>query len=338
MPVGESKVILAFHLPMLELPKLPQVINSMPNSVRWPEGKDFAFTIFDDTDHASLINNRAIYGLLEDCGLRTTKSVWPFAGPEKPVIPGATCADEEYTRLCQDLQARGFEIALHNATYHTADRAMTQASMNRFRKLFGHDAVSLANHSSNGEGIYWGPARLSSWRRLAYLLLKRGQKFRGHIEGDPLFWGDLCRERVRYVRNFTFRDLNTLAMCPQMPYYDPARPWVNQWFASSDAGDVGAWQRAVTKPALDRLAQQRGACIIYTHLGKNFYVDGKMDAHFEATLRHLSGMNGWYVPVSTLLDFLAQQQPEPKVLSSAERNALENRWLLDQLAVVKHRF
>ena len=49
--------------------------------------------------------------------------------------------------------------------------------------------------------------------------------FRGHVEGDPLFWGDLCRDRVRYVRNFTFADVNTLASCPLMPYHDPKRPW-----------------------------------------------------------------------------------------------------------------
>jgi hypothetical protein len=49
-------------------------------------------------------------------------------------------------------------------------------------------------------------------------------------------------------------------------------------------------------------------------------------------------MNGWYVPVSTLLDFLARQQGTRKVLSPAERSALENRWLMDQLGNLRHRF
>jgi hypothetical protein len=306
--------------------------------IPWPEGKDFAFTIFDDTERGSVENNRAIYGLLAECGLRTTKSVWPVEGPGQPDIPGPTCDEPVYRALCLELQAQGFEMALHNATYHTADRALTQRAFDRFREIFGHDPVSMANHSTNREGIYWGAARLSGWRRWAYLLVQRGQKFRGHIEGDPLFWGDLCRDRVRYVRNFTFGDLNTLAMCPQMPYHDPARPFVNLWFAGSDATHVEAWRRKVTEAALDRLAAERGACLIYTHFGKRFHRDGVLDRRFEETIRHLGRMNGWFVPVSTLLDFLAGQQGEHKVITPRERAALENRWCLDQLSNLRHRF
>ena len=309
-----------------------------PSTIPWPDGKDFAFTIFDDTERGTVENNRAIYGLLAECGMRITKSVWPVAGPEQPDIPGPTCEEPEYKALCLELQQQGFEIALHNATYHTAGRALTQQAFDRFREIFGHDPHSLANHSTNREGIYWGPARLTGWRQLAYTVVQRGQKFRGHIEGDPLFWGDLCQQRVRYVRNFTFRDLNTLAMCPDMPYHDPARPFVNLWYAGSDATDAEAWRRNVTEPALDRLATERGACIIYTHFGKRFYKDGKLDPRFEETVRYLGKMNGWYVPVSTLLDFLASQQGTRKVLSPAERSSLENRWLMDQLGNLRHRF
>ena len=46
-------------------------------------------------------------------------------------------------------------------------------------------------------------------------------KYRGHVEGDPYFWGDLCRQKIKYYRNFTFRDINTLKACPFMPYHDP---------------------------------------------------------------------------------------------------------------------
>ncbi len=305
---------------------------------QWPEGKDFAFTIFDDADHGHSEKSRVIYDLFTECGLRTTKSVWPLAGAGKPKIPGATCEEADYRQYCLELQARGFEIAFHNATYHASDRAFTLRALNRFREIFGHDPISMANHSQNREGIYWGPARFSSWRQWLLLTLKRGQKFRGHIEGDPLFWGDLCRERVRYVRNFTFRDLNTLAQCPHMPYHDARRPWVNQWFAASAAGDVGAWKRYVTVDALKRLADQRGACILYTHLGKGFYKNGRLNEAFVATVRHLSRMNGWFVPVSTLLDYLARQQTGPKVISADELGAMENRWLLDQLQTLHHRF
>jgi len=46
--------------------------------IRWPEGKKFAFTVFDDTDLSTLGNVREIYSFLMDHGFRTTKSVWPI--------------------------------------------------------------------------------------------------------------------------------------------------------------------------------------------------------------------------------------------------------------------
>ena len=53
--------------------------------VAWPEGKAFAFTVFDDTDACTVENTKPVYDFLRDCGLRTTKSVWPLAGTEPPV-------------------------------------------------------------------------------------------------------------------------------------------------------------------------------------------------------------------------------------------------------------
>ena len=60
---------------------------------------------------------------------------------------------------------------------------------------------------------------------------RRQGKFRGHVEGDPYFWGDLCQARIKYYRNFIFRNINTLKCCPFMPYHDPQKPFVNYWFA-----------------------------------------------------------------------------------------------------------
>ena len=313
-----------------------------PSSIQWPDGKDFAFTVFDDTERATIRNNRAIYGFLRDLGMRTTKSVWPIAGPGKPDLEGSspTCEEEDYLDLCLQLQSEGFEMALHNVTYHTSDRALTQRGFDRFKELFGHDPHSLANHSTNREGIYWGPARLTSWRRKLYKLIQRGERFKGHVEGDPLFWGDICKERVRYVRNLTYTDLNTLACVPQMPYHDPTRPWVNQWFAASDAAEIGAFNRYVTRKTVDKLIAERGCCVLYTHFGKYFHdypVEGYLEPKFKDTMEYVAKHNGWFVPVSTLLDFLASQQPQPHVITGPELSTLENRWVVDQLAHVWHR-
>ena len=311
-----------------------------PSTIRWPDGKDFAFTVFDDTERATVENNRAVYGFLRDLGMRTTKSVWAVAGPGEADIPGPTCEEPEYLEFCLQIQREGFEIAIHNATYHTADSAITRKAFDRFRELFGHDPRTLANHSTNREGLYWGPARLSGWRRDLYLLLQRGQRFRGHIPGDPLFWGDICKERVQYVRNLSFTDLNTLGCVPQMPYHDPERPYVNQWFAASDARDITAFNRYVTRKTVDKLIAERGCGLIYTHFGKcfwDYYKKGQIDPTFAATMEYISKQNGWFVPASTLLDFLASQQPAPHVITDEERSALENQWLWDQATHVLHR-
>ncbi|MCJ7777683.1 MAG: hypothetical protein MUP16_05150, partial [Sedimentisphaerales bacterium] len=63
----------------------------MSTRISWPNGKDFAFTVFDDTDLATLENVREVYSLLADYGFRTTKLVWPTCGDKKPRGGGATC-------------------------------------------------------------------------------------------------------------------------------------------------------------------------------------------------------------------------------------------------------
>ncbi len=94
----------------------------------------------------------------------------------------------------------------------------------------------MANHY-NEEAIYWGSARVGGWRRFVYNLTTRWKnegRFFGHVPGHRAFWGDVCQQRIQYCRNFVFSDINTLAATPFMPYSDPARPYVNEWFSSSE--------------------------------------------------------------------------------------------------------
>lgn len=83
--------------------------------VEWPDGRAFAFTVFDDTDLATVENVGPVYALLRDLGLRTTKSVWASAGEGVPHIGGATCEDPAYRAWTVELQAAGFEIGSHGA-------------------------------------------------------------------------------------------------------------------------------------------------------------------------------------------------------------------------------
>ena len=82
----------------------------------------------------------------------------------------------------------------------------------------------------------------------------------------------------------------------------------------------------------DRLEEEGGACIMYTHFGNGFYQDGLLDNNFRRLMERLSQKNGWFVPVSTLLDYLREQRGE-KVISPSERLLLECRWLIYKIGV-----
>jgi hypothetical protein len=303
--------------------------------VRWPGGKAFAFTVFDDTDLSTLDNAPRLYERLAELGLRTTKSVWPISGTGVPVVGGATCEDTAYADWARSLQDLGFEIALHNVAPQTSAREQTILGFERFGDLFGHSPSAHANHTGCKEGIYWGDCRLSGLNQAAYNLLNRGRTrsaFEGHVETSPLFWGDVCRDAVKYVRNFVHSDVNTLAYCPCMPYHDPERPYVNHWFASTEGPNVDAFVRTLSEANQDRLEAEGGACIMYTHFGAGFVEDGRLDPRFERLMRRLSAKDGWFVPVTTLLDHLLEAQGR-HVITAAERRTLERRWLAHKLRV-----
>lgn len=304
-------------------------------AIVWPDGKRFAFTVFDDTDLATRANVEPVYRFLGELGFRTTKSVWPLAGSRQPMLGGATCQDADYCQWLLALQAAGFEIALHNGTYHTSTRPETLEALAAFERIFGHPPHSLANHTSNAEAIYWGQSRLTGLHAAAYALLTRFRRlrhFRGHRKNDPLFWGDACQEKIRYVRNFVFRETNTLAACPEMPYHDPARPYVNYWFASSEGGTLDSFVETINEANQDRLEAEGGACIMYTHFAKDFFRDGHLDERFRRCLERLAAKDGWFVPVSTLLDYLLLQRG-PCTLQRRQRSRLERKWLWHKICV-----
>ena len=299
----------------------------------WPSGKRFAFTVFDDPDGQSLDTSERVYGFLGDLGFRTTKAVWPLGPTSEANSGGDTCADEPYRRHALSLQADGFEIGYHLAGPQASPRDQSVQALDRFREFFGTPPASMANHY-NREALYWGPDRLSGWRRSLYQLATAGRnsnRFSGHIKGDPCFWGDLCQSQIRYCRNFVFREINTLRACPQMPYHDPLRPWVNLWFASTEGAKGPAFFSAVAEANQDALEEQGGACIMYTHFGHGFVEDGQLNPRFRDLMQRLAGKGGWFVPVTTLLDHLRQSRASDPVLNDADRSALEWRWLRQKL-------
>ncbi len=230
------------------------------------------------------------------------------------------------------MQAAGFEIGCHMASCLTSERAKTIAGIERFKELFGK-LETYANHYDNLEAVYWGDARVSGWVRWAYRLLTRFRSlpYQGHVEGTPYFWGDVCRRELGFVRNFVFADINTLKKCPYMPYYDPARPYVSAWYASSDATDGNRFCRLLARGNQEQLEREHGACIVYTHLARDFMRDGQVRRDFRDLMTLLSKRNGWFVPTGELLRHIAAHHGGVHALSPRERRWLERSWLWDKL-------
>ncbi len=303
--------------------------------MKWPEQKKFAFTVVDDTDKATVENVGPVYDLLAELGIKTTKTVWPIAPSRQERFGGMTCEDAEYIEWLYALKDAGFEIAFHGATDHTSLREDTGRAIEAFHKLFGDDQFLYCAHAGQEESIYWGKYRIGGIRRKVYHLatqFKRRNQFRGHLEGDPLFWGDLCQEHISYVRNFTYGAINTLEICSEMPYHDPARPYVNYWFASSDGANVRSFCDLISEANQELLEKAGGACIVYTHFVNGFLMNGELDPEFVRLIKALSSRDGWFVPASTMLGHLRSQAGWSKDIDPKRLQQLEWKWLLGKLA------
>jgi hypothetical protein len=300
--------------------------------MEWPGGKRFAFTVFDDPDAQTVEDGKRVYSLLADLGFRTTRGVWPGVPVRTPNSLGAACDDPDYVRHTRELQAAGFEVGYHNHTKHSSTREEIIAGLDAFRQFFGCDPSAMANHY-NADAMYWGPARLTPPVRAFYVAATVGRtngRHFGHVPGHPSFWGDICRQRITYCRNFVYANVNTLAACPSMPYHDPSKPFVQAWFASTEGSDARRFLKAVDERNQDRLEAEGGACIMYAHFGHGF-TDGRgLSARFVHLMRRLSAKGGWFVPVSTLLGYLRDRQGLTE-LEAAERKRLESRWLWEKL-------
>ncbi|MFQ5852307.1 MAG: hypothetical protein ACE5JU_17215, partial [Candidatus Binatia bacterium] len=301
---------------------------------RFPGKKRFAFAVFDDTDYGTVENTGLVYRFLLDLGMRTTKSVWPLSRVSDARIGGSTLQDKDYLEFIRWLQREGFEIALHNVRNHDAPRRLVEQGFQEFQELLGMSPRIHCNHSMNRENIYWGSRRLETpVIRLAYNIATRFARngyFQGDVRHSPYFWGDICKERISYVRNLVFDEINLDRVNPTMPYHDPAKPFVNFWFSSSEGGTVESFCKMLCEPNQDRLEAEGGVCVVYTHFGKGFCLGRHLHPEFERLMRRLAKMNGWFVPVATLLDHL-REGSKGSVISPPERRRMEMRWFLSKL-------
>lgn len=309
----------------------------------FPGGKRFAFTVFDDTDVATVENVRPIYRLFEELGMRTTKTAWPLGCPEgsKNFSSSQTMEDPEYREFIVDLKRRGFEIASHGATMESSVRARTLDAMERFREAVGSYPRLHANHSYNRENLYWGVERLDDPLVRALYRRVNGRPagyYQGHLPDSPYWWGDFAGQHVEYARNLTFREIDLLRTNPSMPYHDPRRPLVRWWFSAADAEGAEEFVELLPVDAQDRLERDGGVCIVATHLGKGYGVNGAVHAGTRRVLESLARRAGWFPTVGDLLDWLRTQR-DGDGLPAAEWRAMQWRWARDLAArKIRRRF
>jgi len=303
-----------------------------------PPGKRFAFSVLDDTDDSTLENVEPIYTLLRDYGFRTTKTAWPLDCPEgsRNFFAADTLQNKDYLRFVRELVEGGFELAFHGATMESSWRERTLEALEFLRNEFGHYPRIFCNHGQNRENLYWGHKRFRTplLRALSRVLMReQGISYEGDQEGSRFFWGDICRDVIHYVRNFTFERLNMLEVDPGMPYHVASTPYVRYWFSTTDAPDVNAFNRVVSRQRIDQLAADGGVCVVSTHFGKGFVRDGRVNPETKSLLRHLADKGGWLVPVSEVLDRLLATG-RGRTLTQGELLRIELRFVAER---IRHR-
>ena len=97
---------------------------------------------------------------------------------------------------------------------------------------------------------------------------------------------------------------------------------------------MNSFNKMISEANQDGLEAEGGACIMYTHFSKGFYVDGHLNKRFETLMKRLGQRKGWFVPVSTLLDYLREKNAD-HVITARERRTLERKWLLHKIRVGK---
>jgi hypothetical protein len=277
--------------------------------LNWPDNKDFAFTIIDDTDDATLTNIKPVYDFLSKINMKTTKTVWVY--PPRDEHIGQSLQDNTYAEYIIGLDKEGFEIQLHDVGSGAFTTNEINAGFDVFKNIFGRFPSLHTNHSRNPGNIYWGYKRYGPiLNRILKLFSKKQTLFQGEEEKSLHFWGALSKEHIRYARNRDFQGINTLMFDPKMPYREKSKDkFSNYWFSCSAGNNLASFNSLISKANIDRLIQEKGCCIVYTHFGEDFANDtDNLSKSFVDKMSYLKEQNGWFVPATEILDHLKSQQ------------------------------
>jgi hypothetical protein len=289
------------------------------SDIIYPQGKDFIFSIYDDTDVATLDSIRPIYDYLNLLNIKTTKSVWPLGTNLQSSYRGSdSLENENYATYIKKLHDRGFEISFHSATMVSSRRKKIDYALKLFYDILKFYPRSYTAHAGNRENIYSGSSKFTTdLLKKAYKILyyKKNGYYQGHIQDSEFFWGDMVLKYFDYVRNFVFDEINLLNIGVIFPYTTSFHPWVKYWFFTSDADNVAEFNRLISEKNQQKLEDERGICIISTHFGKGFVKEGRLNDTTKKLLKKISNRNGWFVPVSEVLDFMRKKNSNNEISS-----------------------
>lgn len=290
----------------------------------YPYGKNFGFTVTDDPDWNKLEKMKPVYDFLSKVGLRTTIAVWALEAKRSDGVPdiegffnyGSTLESERYREYILELKRRGFEIALHTVSGGNDRREETVRGYEDFKTIIGEYPKINIMHSNNLENVYWGSkvfeSRIAGWgcRNLIGIVYPKARfPFGGEEPNSIYFWGDILKEKTKYVRLWGTTDINTLKFNPSMPYHDPGKPYANYWFSFSDGYNLKLFNKLISDKNIKRLVKERGASIVYTHFSgfckKTEDGSYQLNEYFRSQIEKIARQrDGWFVPASVVLDRL----------------------------------
>jgi hypothetical protein len=294
----------------------------------YPGGKRFGFTILSHAQHVPTGTLRPLYALFEELGLRTTQMVCSFATARSAA---GTLDDPEYRDFVVELKERGFEIGWAGASAESNERQRVIEGLDRFRDVIGAYPRVYVNHASKRENLYWGNDRIDQSLLKAVIYRTASAPagyFEGHLEGSPFWWGDICKERVDYVLNLTFDDINLSRINPSMPYTDPTRPLVKSWFSACSAVDNAEFNQLLRPDRQEKLDREAGCCVVATDLSRGFIRNQIIERLARKRFESIAAKPGWFVPVSTMLDHLKADQAS-SALPAEEWDRMQWKWARD---------
>ena len=89
--------------------------------------------------------------------------------------------------------------------------------------------------------------------------------------------------------------------------------------------------RRQSEPDEDRLEARGRARIMYTHFPAGFGSDETLNPPFRELMERLPRTNGWFVPVTTILEYPAERRG-PALLAIAHDRRIERCWLLSTIS------